>query len=88
MTDLDLRPWSRIAAIVVSVLLLMALYAEVASAQPHAVPYSADDVVLSTGNPSVSVRLDILTFPDRPLLKIYAIPDLDYDTGSRLREGR
>jgi hypothetical protein len=75
MIDLDLRPWSRLAALVVSVLLLMALYAEMATAQAQALPYSATNIPVSTGNPTFSVVLDLLTAPKRPQLRITATPD-------------
>jgi hypothetical protein len=32
MYDIDLTPWSRLAALVISVLLMLALYAEIAKA--------------------------------------------------------
>jgi len=75
MYDYDLRPWSRIAALVVSVLLLLALYAEVASAQAQALPYSANNIPLSTASPTVTRHLNMLTAPNRPQLRISATPD-------------
>lgn len=75
MVDLDLRPWSRLAALVVSVLLLVALYAEVANAQAQALPYSATNVPLSSGSNTFSVKLDMKTAPDRPQLRFIATPD-------------
>ena len=76
MYDYDLRPWSRIAALVVSVLLLLALYAEVASAQtPQALPYSANNIPISSGSSTFSVKLNMLTAPDRPQLRFIATPD-------------
>jgi hypothetical protein len=72
----DLRNWSRLAALVVGVLMLLALYSELASAQPaQALPYNQTNIPLSTGNPTFTLHVDLLTGPLRPQLHIHATPD-------------
>lgn len=75
----DLTNWSRLAALVVGVLMLLALYSEFASAQPaQALPYSATNIPVTAGNPNVSVNVDMLTAPDRPQLRVIATPDASH----------
>ena len=56
--------------------LLALTAAQRAGAQtPQALPFSQNDIAVSTANPTFSVNIDMLTAPDRPQLRIFADPD-------------
>jgi hypothetical protein len=69
-----LRLSSRVAALTLGAL-LVSLHAEAARAQAQALPYSASNISVTAGNPNFSVKVNLLTAPNRPQLRVIATPD-------------
>src|SRR5215470_17224569 len=59
-------------------LLALAIAPEAASAQAQALPFSQNNIPLTTGSSTFSVNVNLLTAPDRPQLRIIATPDASH----------